>query len=44
MTTETATGPARVPAPPVRRDGVTPSGGQVPTLGAHTDKARREFL
>lgn len=44
MTTETATGPARVPAPPVRWDGAATGGGQVPALGAHTDKARREFL
>jgi formyl-CoA transferase len=44
MTTETPTGPAIVPMPPVRREGPAPSGGRVPKLGEHTAKVRSEFL
>jgi formyl-CoA transferase len=37
-------GPVAYPAPPAQRSGACAHHGAVPTLGAHTDAVRREFL
>jgi itaconate CoA-transferase len=43
ITSDTPTGPAAMPAPPVRWDGETPVSLPVPALGADDDAIRAEF-
>jgi crotonobetainyl-CoA:carnitine CoA-transferase CaiB-like acyl-CoA transferase len=40
---DSPTGPVSMVAPPARHDGETPTLGPVPSVGAHSDRIRKEF-